>query len=159
MMPILIGLAVGVAAIAGAWAFQIAGGYVPCKLCLQQRIPYYVGLPLLALALVAARRAPLASRWLATAAGLFFVAGVALGGYHAGAEWAFWQGPSDCGGGVGVTTDAGDLLAQMQATRLVSCSEAALRVLGLSFAGWNVLASAFVAAMAFFAALATRRTR
>ena len=32
----------GLAAIATAWGFQLIGGYVPCKLCLEQRIPYYL---------------------------------------------------------------------------------------------------------------------
>ncbi|MEP3665226.1 MAG: disulfide bond formation protein B, partial [Roseibium sp.] len=39
----------GLAAIATAWGFQLVGGFVPCKLCLEQRIPYYAGLPLAAL--------------------------------------------------------------------------------------------------------------
>ena len=41
----------GLAAILGALAFQFIGGLYPCELCLTQRWPYYIGLPLLALAL------------------------------------------------------------------------------------------------------------
>ena len=34
--------ALGLATILGAWISQLGFGYVPCALCLQQRIPYYV---------------------------------------------------------------------------------------------------------------------
>jgi disulfide bond formation protein DsbB len=155
--PVLAGLAVGLAAILGAWAFQLIGGYVPCKLCLEQRIPYYIGLPILLGAALLHRAAPGPARSLAALGGLVFLVGAGLGTYQAGAEWGFWPGPNDCGGGVAPITNAGDLLAQMQATRLVSCTEASLRVLGLSFAGWNVVASLIVAALAFAGALAGRR--
>ena len=35
-----------------------------------------------------------------------------------------------------------DFMKQLQTTRIVACSEAAWRFLGLSLAGWNALASA-----------------
>jgi disulfide bond formation protein DsbB len=152
LRPIMVGLLVGLAAILGAWGFQLIGGFVPCKLCLQQRIPYYIGLPLLLVAAVLARPAPRLARLAAGLAGIVFLVGAGIGGYQAGAEWGWWPGPSDCGGGTAPVLDAGDLLAQMQTTRLVSCTEAAIRVLGLSFAGWNVVAAGFVALAAFAAA-------
>jgi disulfide bond formation protein DsbB len=70
-------------------------------------------------------------------------------------EWGFFAGPSDCGGGTGAAAgNVGDFLSQLESTRVVSCTEAAWRFLGLSLAGWNVLISLFLAAMA---ALAARR--
>ena len=50
-----------------------------------------------------------------------------------------------------------DFLKQLETTRVVSCTEAAFRVLGLSMAGWNVLVSLGLAA--FAAAVAARRPR
>src|SRR6266705_4984556 len=48
-----------VAVMLGAYFFQYVLKYQPCPLCLEQRIPYYVGIPLaLVIAGVAARRAP-----------------------------------------------------------------------------------------------------
>lgn len=142
------------AAISGAWAFEILGGFVPCALCLEQRVPYYVGLPLLALGLVLVQGLPRAGRVLFALGGLALLWSAGLGVYHAGAEWAFWQGPADCGGADATVRDASQLLAQIQSTRLVSCTEAAVRFLGLSFAGWNVLAATGAAGLAFAAALA-----
>jgi len=150
----------GTATIATAWGFQLIGGFAPCKLCLEQRVPYYVALPVLAAGLLAHRlgaaRAVLRAALLVAAAA--FAYGLALAIYHAGAEWAFWPGPADCGGGVATTSDAGSLLAQMQATRLVSCTEASWRMLGLSFAGWNAVASAALLALTLAGALARGRT-
>jgi disulfide bond formation protein DsbB len=44
-------LALAVATIAGAFIFQ-ALGYAPCELCLKERLPYYAGIAVAALALV-----------------------------------------------------------------------------------------------------------
>ena len=78
---------VGLATILAAWGFQIIGGYVPCKLCLEERVPYYVGLPLVFVALVAAlANAP---AWIVRTAlaltAIIFLYGAYLGTYHAGA--------------------------------------------------------------------------
>lgn len=148
----------GVVVIATAWGFQLIGGYVPCKLCLEQRIPYYAGLPLTALALVLMVK----GRALAALAVLLLVAavfayGAGLGIYQAGAEWQFWAGPSDCGGGSAAPSSAANMLQALQSTRVVSCTEASWRMLGLSFAGWNAVASAGLAGLALVAAFLLKR--
>ncbi len=138
-----------------ALGFQYIGGYVPCMLCLIERYAYYAGIPVLFAALVLT-----AGGYHRTAAVLFFLVGVAflantgLGVYHAGAEWKFWPGPATCGGGESITTSAGSLLNDIQNIKVIKCDEAALRFLGISFAGWNVVASALLMAMAFGAAFA-----
>lgn len=144
-------VALGAAAtIGGALVFQHVWGYQPCKLCLQQRYPYYAGIPLaLAVAVLPPRLARTGLFLLA----LLFVASAALGAYHAGVEWGLWLGPSDCGGNVSAGPGkVGDLLNQLNSIRVVSCTEAAWRFLGLSLAGWNVLISLALAAVAGSAA-------
>jgi disulfide bond formation protein DsbB len=144
-------VALGAAAtVGGALVFEHAFGYVPCKLCLIQRNPYYIAIPLgLAAAFLPPRWGRL-GLWLLA---LVFVVSAGLGAYHAGVEWGFWAGPSDCGGGSGVGAgNVGDFLNQLQNTRVVSCTEAAWRFLGLSLAGWNVLISLGLAAFAAKAA-------
>jgi len=151
--------ALGLATIAGAWAFQIVGHYVPCQLCLEQRIPYYVGLPV-ALAAFAAAATGLPTRivsLLMALTAVIFAVGLYLGVYHSGVEWQWWAGPPDCGGtGAGVTS-AEDLLNQLQGIRIVSCTEARWRFpavpWGLSFAGWNAAISATLVAASSYAAL------
>ena len=51
--PCRVRFALGLATIAGAWGSQLIGGLVPCELCLEQRMAYYWGLPVLALVLIA----------------------------------------------------------------------------------------------------------
>ena len=47
---------------------------------------------------------------------------------------------------------AANMLQALQSTRVVSCTEASWRMLGLSFAGWNAVASAGLALLALLAA-------
>lgn len=140
------------ATIGGALIFEHGWGYQPCKLCLTQRNPYYLAIPL---ALVTAFLPPKAARAGLFLLALIFLVGAGLGAYHAGVEWGFWAGPSDCGA-VSTPNAANmtDFLNQLQTTRIVSCTEAAWRFLGLSLAGWNVLISLGLAA---FAAMAARK--
>ncbi len=136
-----------------ALGFQYIGGYVPCMLCLMERYAYYAGIPALfaALVLTAGGYGRLAA-FLFFLVALGFLANTGLGIYHAGAEWKFWPGPTTCGGGESLTTSAGNLLNDIQHTKVIKCDEASLRFLGISFAGWNVVASVLLMAISFAAA-------
>jgi len=145
---------IGAAAILGAYFFQYVMKLPPCPLCLEQRIPYYIGIPLaLVVAFAASRRAPpLAVELGFMALVLIFLYGAGLGVYHAGIEWKFWIGPTECTGTVDPFGKGGDLLSQIQNTSVVRCDEAAWRLFGLSLAGYNVIVSAVLALIAFCAA-------
>ena len=141
--------------ILGALAFEHIVGLVPCPLCLQQRYAYYVGIPLIfgALILVSAgRREPSIPIFFLVS--LMFLANTALGIYHAGAEWGYWPGPDTCAAAQNLATSADDLMSNLDGTRVVRCDEAAWRFLGLSLAGWNVVASAILFVMTLGAAFA-----
>ena len=130
-------------AILSALAIQHIVGVVPCPLCLAQRDAYYLGIPLLFLALVltSADRGRLAALLFFTVA-LAFLMNAGLGTYHAGAELKYWPGPDTCAGaGGGVTGSAGSLLGELAKTKVIRCDEPALVVFGLSLAGWNVVTS------------------
>jgi disulfide bond formation protein DsbB len=151
MRQAALAVALGAAAtVGGALVFEHVFGYVPCKLCLIQRNPYYIAIPLGFLAALLPPRYARAGLWCLA---LLFVVSAGLGAYHSGVEWGFFAGPSDCGGGSGAGAgNMGDFLNQLQNTRVVSCTEAAWRFLGLSLAGWNVLISLALAAFAASAA-------
>jgi disulfide bond formation protein DsbB len=143
-------LALATATIGGAWFTELGLGYVPCKLCLLQRWPYYFAIPLALLAWVIAGPVgkPNAARPAFAMLGAIFMISVALGVHHAGVEYGWWVGPADCGGRVSAgPTNAADLLSAMQKTRIVSCTEASLKVLGFSLAGWNALVSFLLATL------------
>ena len=150
--PLLV--TIGMAAtVGGALAFEHIGGYIPCALCLLQRDPYYYGIPVgIAAIITSALGLPSwITRALLVVIGLLMLVGAGMGVFHSGVEWGFWEGPATCGGGE-MTTNAGSLLEDLDAVHGPSCTQAALRVLGLSFAGWNVIASLILAGIAFLGA-------
>ena len=142
-------LALALASILAAWTFE-AFGYLPCELCLKQRIPYYAGVPLAALTLwLAARPAghpALPAAFLGLA--LIFYASMALGVYHAGVEWGYWPGPTGCTGRMQTAASPAEFMKQLQQARVVRCDEPAIRVMGLSMAGMNAIVSFLIAALA-----------
>ena len=131
--------------IAAALVLEHGFGYAPCPLCLQQRWPYYIGVPCaFLLAGLAGRLPPRVTGLLLVALAGLFAWGMALGIYHAGAEWGFWMGPRDCSGGVAATdpSQVTDLLKALQTESAVSCTDPRLRILGVSLAGWNAVVMA-----------------
>ena len=135
------------AALFGAWVFE-ALGFLPCELCLKQRIPYYFGIPLALIMSYVAQRGP---RGLIIAGfgalALLFAASAGLGAWHAGVEWGFWKGPTACTG-ASLPAAGGNLLEQLKDFKVVRCDEVAIRIIGLSLAGWNALVSLGIAALA-----------
>jgi disulfide bond formation protein DsbB len=134
----------------GAWFFQLVLDIRPCPLCLEQRYAYYLAVPLGALvAWAAAKHAPRAV--LVAGFALLALAALAnayLGAYHAGVEWGFWQGPTECSGPVLDLGRAGSLFDNLDKVKVIRCDEVQWRFLGLSLAGYNVLISLAVAALA-----------
>jgi disulfide bond formation protein DsbB len=140
----------GLATIGGFFFFEHVLGYPPCPLCLDQRMAFYVSVPLAALlwlgAGYGARRKVLFLGFLAIAVAMLWNTG--LSAFHAGVEWKFWPGPADCSGPINSIGAASNMLDRLQSIRIVRCDEAAWRLFGLSLAGYDVLISAFLAAVA-----------
>jgi len=141
----------GLVTILGALGSQYLGGLQPCELCLEQRIPYYWGLPVLAATLLLWNRIPLTVWYVAIAVVVaLFAWGAYLGVYHAGVEWGFWPGPTACTG-TGTDISFGDL-NDINAARVVPCDVVQFRFLGISLAGYNALISAAIVVLLAIAA-------
>lgn len=120
-----------------ALAFQ-AMGYAPCDLCILQRWPH-----LAAVVIAAAGWLLGGPRALAVAGGAAAAVAFGLAAYHSGIEWGWWAGPSSCTGAADIAgLSVQDLLAKIEAAPVVRCDEVQWRLLGLSMAAWNALASA-----------------
>ena len=130
------------ATILGAWIFEYAG-YAPCELCLKQRFAYYAAVPLSLLFLLISQNNPKLLRGGLVLLGLIMLASCIFGIYHSGVEWKFWQGPTTCTGGGDFKGGLPDLTK-----KAVMCDQPAIRILGLSLAGWNAVVSALVSALA-----------
>jgi disulfide bond formation protein DsbB len=146
----------GAATVLGAFYFEYGLGLKPCPLCLQQRIAFYVVIPL-ALIVAAASAAGLDRRLLLAGLAIVLTAmlgNAVLGVYHSGVEWKFWPGPQECAGKLQSFGPAADLLKQLSSARVVRCDEAPWRFLGVSLAGYNVLISLALSAVALWGATA-----
>jgi disulfide bond formation protein DsbB len=145
---------IGVATIASVYFFQFVLNYPPCPLCLEERYAYYISVPLAAMVLlglsVGSSRKVLTLALLAIAAAMIW--NTVLGTYHSGVEWKWWPGPQDCSGATPNFSAGGTLLDQINKTRVIRCDEAAWRFLGISLAGYNVLVSLVLAAIALWGA-------
>jgi disulfide bond formation protein DsbB len=150
---------IAAATIAGAWFFQLVLEILPCPLCLEQRYAYYLAIPLGLLIALAARGGaprPLLLAGLAILV-LASLGNAGLGTYHSGVEWGFWKGPTDCSGPVVNLGSATDLLSRLDTVKVVRCDEVQWRFLGLSLAGYNVLISLLMAAIAAWGFVATAK--
>ncbi len=130
------------ATILGAWVFEYAG-YAPCELCLMQRFAYYAAVPLSLLFLLLSQNNPKLLRSGLILLGLIMLGSCIFGIYHSGVEWKLWAGPTTCTGGGDFKLGLPDLTK-----KAVMCDQPAIRILGLSLAGWNAVVSAFVSALA-----------
>ncbi len=153
--------ALSTATVLGAWFFQYVLKLQPCPLCVEERLPYHIVIPLsLLVAIAAFVRAPRALIVVGFAAILATVlCGAALAAYHAGVEWHWWPGPTDCSGPLTDFSAQGSLLKQLQSVQVLRCDEAAWRFLGISLAGYNVLISLALAAIAVFGLFAGKPAR
>jgi len=145
---------IALATIIAAWTFEIVGGYRPCALCLQQRWAYYFSLPILGLIwlrMITLKADIDVVRWGLIAVTIAMVINAGVGSYHSGIEWGWFEGPDACSSGAGLSGGLPDL----SKAKVINCSDAQWRLLGLSFAGWNVVASAVIAGIA---ALGAKRT-
>ncbi len=128
-------LGVPVALMAGALGSQFIGGLFPCEMCHWQRWPHYaaIGLALLAFAAPVAMRRPLI--WLAV---LAILCSGAIGAFHAGVEYQWWEGITPCAKPPGAS---GNVMADIMAAPLVSCNQAQWSLFGISLAGFNAIIS------------------
>ena len=101
-------------------------------MCWWQRYPHIVALVLAALASVTRRNA-----LVALAAIAILVSG-AIGAFHAGVEYKWWDGVTAC---TSTAAAGGDPLASIMAAPIVRCDVAPWDLGGISLAGFNFLIS------------------
>lgn len=153
-MALLAGSLAAAAALAVAYASQHWGGQLPCPLCLWQRWPYWAAIGVGVVGLTLPRLAVPAIAVMA----LLFLGNAAVAALHAGVEWGFWPSPiPECRVAVGGAATVDDLLRSLSPGPVVPCDEAAIRVLGLSMAGWNALYALVIGAVLLVSVARGRR--
>ncbi len=149
---------VGLSALAAAFTAEYGFGLEPCILCLYQRVPYGVALGLGLLGLVALRPAGL-QPVLVLIAGLAFLAGAGIAGYHVGVEQHWWAGTASCTTpGFDANLSLEELQRQLdQAASFVPCDQVSWSLFGISMAGYNLVASLILAVVFLLTAARLRR--
>lgn len=131
----LLALGVPVALLGGALISQYVGHLYPCELCWYQRYPHIAAISLAALAFVVPGR-PARGVLVALAAVAILLSG-AIGVFHAGVEYHWWQGFTEC-----TSTMSGPVtLDSIMNAPIVRCDVAQWRLFGISLAGFNALFS------------------
>jgi len=133
---------------------QYWGGLAACELCLTERWPWDVAIVIAFVATLVGSRPALP--WVALSLAAVFVVGSALGFYHFGVEQHWFAGPSACAD-TGTPTTLVELKAQLMRQQPVRCDEPAWTFLGISLAGWNLMASLVMAGICIAGFLDTRR--
>ena len=139
----------------GALYSQYLGGLHPCEMCYWQRWPHEAAIALALLAFAITSR-PAASRLMVNLAGIFIAVSGAIGLFHAGVEYGWWEGLTTCARGP-TAGSTEDLLAAIVSAPVVRCDQAQWTLGGVSLAGFNAIFS-FAAAIAIWA-LAHRSRR
>ena len=141
----LLALIIPAGLLGGALLSQYIGGLYPCEMCYWQRWPHGAAI-LLALG---AFFLPASSRLLILLAALAIAISGAVGVFHAGVEYGWWEGITHC------TATGATSLQDILSVPLVRCDQVQWSFLGVSMAGWNAILS--LAGAAAIVALARGR--
>jgi disulfide bond formation protein DsbB len=137
----------------GALGSQYIGGLYPCEMCMWQRWPHLAAIILALIAYMQAKNRQAATILVALAALAIAISG-AIGIYHAGVEYHWWQGLTAC-----TSTLSGssvqDVLDSIMAAPITRCDTPQWTLFGISLAGFNAL---FSLGSAILIALLLRRS-
>ena len=112
-------------------------GHEPCKLCLYERIPYFLSMLLIIKILFIKKYEKITFLILS----LVFIGSAALAFYHFGIEQGFFSESLACATGDLSKTFSKDELLQQLKQNSISCKEVSFRILGLSLAAINTIFS------------------
>jgi len=112
-------------------------GHEPCKLCLYERIPYFLSILLIIKILFIKRYEKITLLILS----LVFISGATLAFYHFGIEQGFFSESLACTTeDLSKTLSKEELLEQLKQNS-ISCKDVSFRILGLSLAAINTIFS------------------
>ncbi|MGL3819834.1 disulfide bond formation protein B [Sphingopyxis sp. R3-92] len=147
----LVALAAPILLYGGALVSQYGFGLHPCEMCYWQRWPHQVAIVLAVIALLL-RGNDRAMRMLTFLAAVAIAISGAIGIFHAGVEYGFWEGLTTCSSGASGPISLNDIMA----APITRCDVPQWTLGGVSLAGFNAIFS--FGAAAFVLTLLRRRT-
>ena len=130
----MLALAIPAALLGAALLSQYVGGLHPCEMCHWQRWPHGAAIGL-ALGAFLFKTGTRGATVLTALAALAIAVSGAIGVFHAGVEYGWWEGLTTC------TASGAMSLDDLFDVPLVRCDEVQWSLLGISMAGWNALLS------------------
>ena len=127
-------------AIISAVIIQYWLGHEPCKLCLYQRIPYFLAIILIIKIFFFKKYEKITLLILS----LIFIGSAALAFYHFGIEQGFFNESLACTAPDLSKTLSKEQLMELLKQNSVSCKDASFKILGLSLAAINTIFSLFL---------------
>ena len=126
-----------------AFIIEYAFNHQPCKLCLYERIPYFLSILLIIKILFIRNYEKITLLILS----LVFVLSSVLAFYHFGIEQGFFSESLACtSGDLSKTLSKEELLQQLKLNS-ISCKDVSFRILGLSLAAINTIFSLILSAI------------
>ncbi len=132
---IILGL-VNIAILLSAYFIQYILKIPPCAMCYYQRIPYYLAIVVIFLALFKIVN----FRTLFSILILLSFISISLSLYHVGIEQGFLSELNSCSNNIKVD-DTANLLKELQKQSVVSCKDISFKIFGLSLAAINSITS------------------
>ena len=129
--------------IISAFIIQYWLGHEPCKLCLYERIPYFLAILLIIKILFYKKYAKIILLILS----LVFASSTALAFYHFGIEQGFFSESLTCKAEDLSKILSKELLLEQLEQKGVSCKDVSFKILGLSLAAINTIFSFFISAI------------
>ena len=118
-------------------------GHKPCKLCLYERIPYFLSMLLIIKILFIKKY----ERVTLLVLSLIFIGSATLAFYHFGIEQGFFSESLACTtGDLSKTLSKEELLQQLKLNS-ISCKDVSFRILGMSLAAINTIFSLILSVM------------
>jgi len=137
----LLAFAVPAALLGGAYIGQYVFHLIACEMCWWQRYAHFAALGFAVLALLRP-----SAKMLVWLAGLSILVGGLIGLYHAGVEYAWWQGFTACTSEIKLGDDP---LAAIMNAPMIRCDQVQWSLFGISLAGFNFLISVPAALLVF----------
>ncbi|MDC0059831.1 disulfide bond formation protein B [Pelagibacteraceae bacterium] len=126
-----------------AYVIEYKFDHKPCKLCLYQRIPYFLSILLIAKIFFTSGYERITFLILA----FVFIVSSILAFYHFGIEQGFFRESLACtAGNLSETLSKAELLEQLK-QETISCKDVSLKILGFSLAAINTILSIFLSAI------------
>ena len=131
-------IAISILALAGAYITEIAFGWLPCPLCVYQRLIYFADTAVIFFALIFRNEGARDLLFLIILA-IVNCSGTYIAFFHSGVERHWFHYESSCTGFIDNNISLEQMIKMIESTTTVACDVLGPQIFGLTMANWNAL--------------------